>query len=288
MSNSVVAAKSGKFVEILGTKIHYIDEGQGEILLFLHGIPTSSYLWRNIIPSFNKSYRCIALDWPGMGKSEAPKQPYNIAEQVKYLSNFIQALKLNQVTLVLHGFGSIIGFEYATQQPEKVARIIFYEGYLGPIAHKKQLSLPLQHLNALLQNPETGKHSVLNSPEVINTIFNTASLKKLSKEVLQNYSAPFQSARGRELLWQYIQEAPFSDNEVTLHLISEYSKKLQKSSIPKLMIYTIPGFVTTIENVIWCRDHIPNTTVVDVGQGLHFAQEYDPKAFSKVIEDWLS
>src|SRR3990167_11121560 len=108
---------SGKFVSIKGSNMHYVDSGSGSPILFLHGIPTSSYLWRHIIPALSSQARCIAPDLIGMGQSDKPDIDYRVFDHIAYLEEFIDALELKNITLVLHGWGSVIGFDYARRHP---------------------------------------------------------------------------------------------------------------------------------------------------------------------------
>ena len=134
------------YLPVLDSNIHYIDEGSGDPMLFLHGIPTSCSLWRNIIPTLVNagSVRCIAPDLIGMGKSGKPSIEYTIFDHIRYMDAFIDALDLSNITLVLHGWGSVIGFDYAARRPDKIKGIAFFESHVRPITDWNTLSLPMQ------------------------------------------------------------------------------------------------------------------------------------------------
>jgi pimeloyl-ACP methyl ester carboxylesterase len=106
-----------KYVDVLGSKMHYIDEGSGDPILFLHGQPTSSYLWRNVIPHVTDLGRCVAPDLIGFGKSDKPDVEYRFFDHAKYVFGFIEALGLEQVTLVVHDWGAGLGLYYAREHP---------------------------------------------------------------------------------------------------------------------------------------------------------------------------
>jgi len=108
------------FVQVHGSKIHYIDEGKGEPILLLHGNPTSSYLWRNIIPHLTDNARCIAPDLIGMGKSDKPDIEYKFFDHAKYIEGFIDKMKLKDISLVIHDWGSGLGFHYAMRNEDKI------------------------------------------------------------------------------------------------------------------------------------------------------------------------
>ena len=114
-----------QFVDILQSKMAYIEQGQGDPILFIHGVPTSSYLWRNVIPHVATVGRCIAPDLIGFGQSGKPDIDYSIQDHLAYLTAFIDALDLRNITLVLHGWGSLFGFAYAMQHPKRIKALAF-------------------------------------------------------------------------------------------------------------------------------------------------------------------
>ena len=123
-----------KFIEVLGSKMHCIDEGQGDPILFLHGNPTSSYLWRNVIPHLISQGRCIAPDLIGMGKSDKPSLSYTFQDHYRYLSSFLEKLELDNLVLVVHDWGSGLGFHFAANHPDKIRGIAFMESILRPVS----------------------------------------------------------------------------------------------------------------------------------------------------------
>lgn len=278
-----------KYQSIFNHNIHYLDAGQGEPILFLHGIPASSYLWRNIISPMSDYAHCIAPDLIGTGKSDKPNNiSYKISDHFKYIEAFIKELDLKNITLVLHGLGSIIGFNYAMKYPGNIKGIAFYESYIGEIESLKKDSLPFQHINVLLKDAKKAYDLIMNDAFLIKKIFDTASLRKLTKHELQIYSKPFRNTEDRKILWQYFQEALFGhEPKEVAQTITHYTEWLLHTKFPKLMLYSVPGFITTIKNVQWCKSHLQNLTVADIGEGLHFVQEYNPTGFSAALKNWF-
>src|SRR5215472_13129019 len=115
------------YLEVEGSKLHYIESGNGDPILFLHGNPTSAYLWRNIIPFVAPLGRCIALDLIGMGQSDKPDIDYRFFDHVQYVEGFIQAFGLQHITLVLHDWGSALGFYYASRNEANIKGLAFLE-----------------------------------------------------------------------------------------------------------------------------------------------------------------
>lgn len=117
------------FIDVHGAKMHYLESGAGRPILFLHGIPTSSYLWRNVIPQLSSLGRCIAPDLIGFGQSARPNIPYTVFDHIKYIEGFIEALNLKRITLVMHGWGSVIGLDYAMRHEKNCRGLVFYEAF---------------------------------------------------------------------------------------------------------------------------------------------------------------
>lgn len=277
-----------KYIEVLGSKLHYIDEGQGDPILFLHGIPTSSYLWRNVIPTLSPHARCIAPDLIGMGKSDVPNIEYRVFDHIHYIEEFITTLDLKNITLMVHGWGSVIGLDIAMRYPERFKGIAFLESHIRPVTDWSMVSLPVQELSVVLSAPDGGYDVIMNSNYFVNKVLPGGVLRKLTEEEMEHYRAPFLRPNACKPLWQYLQDLPLGDGpEDVVDLISGYSKKLQLSNLPKLMMYAVPGYITTISTVEWARDSLPNLKMVDVGDALHYAQETNPVRIATELKQWL-
>jgi len=278
-----------KFIDVLGSKIHYIDEGTGDVLLFVHGMPTSSYLWRNVIPWVCERNRCIALDLIGMGQSDKPDIPYRVFDFIRYFEGFVEALNLKNITLVLHGYGSIIGFEYAKRHENNLKSLVFFESYIRHEMELKMAALPMQHLIHMMQSDDLNADKIINTNYFIDSIMPIGMMRKLTAKETDHYRSPFAQPEHRQLFWQYLQDLPIgklAPNDV-VELITSYSKWLAESPLSKLMFYAIPGFNTTIDTINWARNHFKNLKLVDIGESLHFFQETHPDIIGQQIADWL-
>ena len=275
------------FISVKGSQIHYIDIGSGDPIVFLHTVPTSSYTWRHIISAISPKARCIAPDLIGMGQSDKPDIEYRVFDHIAYIEAFIDALKLKNITLVLHGWGSVIGFDYARRHEKNIKGNAFYESHLQPVTDWSQLSLPVQQLATLLNRPGASYRSVVKQNYFIEKLLPRSVIRPLTEEEMEHYRAPFQTPESRKPLWQYVNDLPLGKGPTdVVKLIEEYSKWLQKTKIPKLLLYAIPGFMTTIENVVWARDHFPNTEIAALDDALHLAQESVPEQFSEALLKW--
>jgi len=292
LSNSFISAEfpfESKYVEIDGSKIHYIDEGNGDPIVFLHGMMTCNYLWRNIIPTLKPLARCIAPDYIGMGKSDKPDLDYVLADHINYIDKFINKLGLKNITLVMHAWGSVIGTHYAAKNPDKIKGLVFIEGILKPIDDVSMLSLPAQELIKLLDSPDKGYKAVIEENFLLEKVLPAIELRRFSDKEMAYYREPFKDPKSRKPLLQYIKDLPLPNGpKETRELVSRNSEFLQKSPLPKLLLYAIPGFLLTIPTVAWAKKHIPNLAVADVGESFHYPEETNPAAVREAIRDWYN
>lgn len=275
------------YVDIYGAKMHYIEQGTGDPILFLHGVPASCYVWRNIIPHIASLGRCIAPDLMGMGKSERPDIEYSIFDHIKYIDKFIETLNLKRVTIVMHGWGSLIGFDWAVRNANNCKGLVFYEAYLRPFQHE-DISLPLQEQVRTLEEQAEIDKLMENGTYYIDKVLPQEMLRPLTTEEMSHYREPFAKNGANNVLRQYLKELPRIDrNNKVDQLIATYSEKLQKLNLPKLMLYSVPGFLTTMATAIWAKEHLPNLELVDIGEELHYAQESNPTLMGEAISIWL-
>lgn len=278
------------YVTVHNAQMHYRDIGNGNTtLVFLHGMPTSSHVWRHVMVDLAASgLRCVAPDLIGMGKSDKPDIDYRVFEHIDYIEHFIEALQLENVILVMHGWGSVIGFEYAHRHPNSVKGLVFYEAHIRPVVEWKMLSLPVQQFAALLSRPGASYRAVVKQNYLVNKLLPKGMMHTMSEAEMDAYREPFPDEASRKPLWQYIQDLPLGKGpDDVVALIDTYSQWLQKTDIPKLMIYAIPGFVTTVETVAWAREKLHNLKLVGIDDALHFAQESMPDIFADAVRNWL-
>ena len=144
------------YADVLGSRMYYVDEGEGKPVLFLHGNPTSSYLWRNVIPHVTGVGRCIAPDLIGMGRSDKPDLDYRFVDHARYLDAFIEALELEDVTLVVHDWGSGLGFHYAHRNEGNVRGLAFMEAILAPVPSWDAFPDGAREMFRAFRTPEVG------------------------------------------------------------------------------------------------------------------------------------
>lgn len=277
-----------KFVEINGNKIHYIDEGQGDPILFLHGNPTSNYLWRNVIPHLSSKGRCIAPDLIGMGKSDKPKIKYTFEDHYDYIEKFIEKLGLKNVTLVIHDWGSGLGFHYANTHRDNIKGIAFMEAMLKPMTWSdmpKGMELPFR----MLRTPFVGWLMVSVGNMFIKKMLPDMIVRKLTKEEFDYYKKPYPSIASRKPVRVWPMEIPIDKKPKRVYdKLFAYGQWLKESEVPKLCLHVQPGAIIREGYVQYIKDNIPNTKIVDLGQGLHFIQEDHPHRIGQEIANWYA
>lgn len=275
-----------KFVNVDGSQMHYIEQGEGDPILFVHGMAANNYIWRNIIPALAPYGRCIAVDMIGMGKSDKPNIPYRIFDYIHYLESFINALNLRNITLVLHGWGGVAAFDYARRHEKNIKAIAFVETHIRLLTNK-MLTMPAQELFLMLKHPEYGYKAIVEDNYALTKVLPAIILRKLSPVEIAHYVDHFPTPESRKLIWQYVQDLPLEDGPADVkELIIQYSNWLQQTKLPKLYLYSIPGFITPMSNVDWAVKHLSNLKVKDLGEAYHCPQETNPAVFNEALAGW--
>lgn len=283
------------YVDVHGSQIHYVDEGSGDPILFLHGNPTSSYLWRNIIPYVQDHGRCIAMDLIGMGKSDKPDIEYDFFDHVRYVEGFIETLGLRNITLVIHDWGSALGFHYAMRNESNVKALAFMEALLMPIPSWDNFPTDFERLKRLkklfqdFRTPDVGWDMIVNQNVFIEQFLPSAVVRKLTEAEMDHYRAPYTDPPTRKPVWRWPNEIPIAGEPANVAAAVEvYNTKLQQSDLPKLLFAATPGGLITAEAVAWCQQNLKNLKVIDIGPGIHFVQEDNPHLIGSELSQWYT
>jgi haloalkane dehalogenase len=275
------------YVEVLGSRMHYIDEGSGDPILFIHGNPTSSYLWRNIIPHVEPYGRVIAVDLIGMGKSDKPDIGYRFVDHSRYLEAFIEKLDLKNITLVVHDWGSALGFNYATHNEDNVKGIAFMEAILMPLTWD---GFPenVKKIFQTIRTPEIGYNLIVNGNFFVENLLPNAIVRNLTDEEMNQYREPFKTVESRKPTWVWPNEIPIDGKPVDVYnIVTDYNQWLQETQMPKLLFYAKPGGLTNESTVNWSKANLKNLQTIDLGQGIHYLQEDHPKAIGEALANWI-
>jgi haloalkane dehalogenase len=274
-----------KRLAVLDTEMSYVDTGKGDPIVFLHGNPTSSYLWRNIIPYLSNHGRCLAPDLVGMGQSgKSPTKSYRFVDHARYLDAWFEALNLtSNVTLVIHDWGSALGFHRATRFPKQIQAIAYMEALVSPRRWED-----FGEVGGLFRalRSEKGEQMVLDENFFVEGILPRSILRKLSDQEMAAYRAPFSTRDSRlpTLVWPRQIPIEGEPADVTA-IIENYGKAMSQSSLPKLLIVGDPGAIIRGSSLEFCRTW-PNQTEITV-KGVHFLQEDSPHEIGKALQTFL-
>jgi haloalkane dehalogenase len=280
-----------KYLTVRGSRMHYVDEGRGEPVIFIHGNPTSSYLWRNIIPYVTDRHRAIAIDLIGMGKSDKPDIGYTFREHYDFVETFIEQQGLRNVTLVVHDWGATLGFWYASRHPDRVKAIAFMEGVLPPAFPQPSYEAMGEDMGGLfrtLKDPVKGREMVIDNNGFVEQLLPAFTNRPLGDAEMAAYRAPYTQPANRKptLVWPL--EIPVGgqppDTTATLQAIDAF---MAATELPILLLYASPGAVVSPAAVPWYEGKIKNLESVYIGTGLHFLQEDQPEAIGRALKEWL-
>ncbi len=281
-----------KAVEVLGSKMTYLQLGEaGEPVVFVHGNPTSSYLWRNVMPYVSGDARAIAVDLIGMGGSGKPDIAYTFADHYRYFEAFMAALDLGTVTLVGHDWGAAIVWEYARRNPGKVRRLAFMEGVLPPTFPRptfESMGEEMGNMFRAFKDPVQGPKLVIEDNMFVEQVLPAFVNRDLGEQAMTAYRAPFTNPEDRAPVLAWPREVPIAgEPETTLRTLTDIEAFMAETQMPVLLAYASPGVLIPPQATAWYTQQIANIETAFVGQGLHFIQEDQPEAVGRAIADWL-
>ena len=275
------------YIDVHGSRIHYVDEGVGSPILFLHGNPTSSYIWRNIIPHVTPLARCVAPDLIGMGKSDKPDIEYRFFDHVKFVEGFIDEMGLKNVTLVLHDWGSALGFHYAMCHECNVRALAFMEAILLPVPSWEMFHPDHRAIFQSFRTPEVGWDMIVNQNIFIEQILPEATIRKLGEKEMNYYREPFTEPRSRKPVWRWPNELPIEGEPAdVIEVVKSYNRWLQQTDLPKLLFFGTPGVLITAPVLDWCKQNLSRLKTIDVGPGLHYLPEDNPHLIGSELANW--
>jgi haloalkane dehalogenase len=224
-----------------------------------------------------------------MRKSDKPDIEYRFFEHVKYVEGFIEKMELENMILVIHDWGSALGFHYAMRHESNVKGIAFMEAILMPVPSWEMFPADFQEVFKAFRTPEVGWDMIVNKNMFIEQILPGAVVRKLSEEEMNHYREPFKDPANRKPVWRWPNEIPIEGEPAdVVEVVETYNQKLQQSALPKLLFYATPGGITSAPVVEWCRQNLKNLKTVDIGQGIHFLQEDNPHLIGSELANWYT
>ena len=277
--------------EVQGHQMAYVEMGEGDPILFLHGNPTSSYLWRNVMPHCRDLGRCLAPDLIGMGDSDklddSGPGSYRFIEHREYLDGFLEAVgATDRVTFVIHDWGSALGFDWAHRHPDAIRGIVYMEAIVRPLTWD---SWPDQarELFQGFRSP-AGEEMVLDKNVFVEAVLPGSILRSLTDEEMAEYRRPFAEAgEGRRPTLTWPREIPIDGEPADVHdIVAAYADWLASSEVPKLLVHAEPGAILQGPQLEFCRT-FPNQTEITV-PGIHFVQEDSPDEIGQAVAKFVS
>lgn len=280
-----------KTVDVLGSRMAYHERGEGKPVLFLHGNPTSSYLWRDVIPKLEGLGRLIAPDLIGMGDSAKLPNPgpdtYRFATHRKYLTAFIEAVlgPSEPVVLVVHDWGSALGFDWANRHRDRIRGIAYMEAIVRPIASWDEWSPSATPIFQGFRS-DKGEAMILDRNVFVERVLPGSVLRKLSEAEMTEYRRPYLEREDRWPTLTWPRQIPISGEPAdVVQIAAEYSRWMVESDIPKLFVDAEPGAILIGATREFCRTW-KNQTEVTV-PGSHFIQEDSGPAIGRAVADWM-
>ena len=280
---------SKQYKTVQGKQMAYHEVGEGDPVVFLHGNPTSSYLWRNIIPHVADRARCIAPDLIGQGDSDklddVSEGTYRFVDHREYLDGLLDQLDLgDHITFVIHDWGSALGFDWANRHRDRVAGIAYMEGIVTPIEWAN-FDEGGRRVFQGFRSP-AGEEMVIEKNIFVERVLPSAVLRGLSEEEMVVYREPFLDPQHRRPTLTWPRQIPIEgEPEDVVAIVNDYAEWLKSSDLPKLFVNADPGSILTGPQRDFCRTW-PNQTEVTVS-GSHFVQEDSPNEIGQAIAEWL-
>ncbi|WP_425063581.1 haloalkane dehalogenase [Pyruvatibacter mobilis] len=290
MTEISTAEHPKKTVTVKGKTMSYVEMGEGDPIVFLHGNPTSSYLWRNIMPHLKGLGRCIAPDLIGMGDSEKLDNPgpdsYTFAQHREYLDGVLDALGVTgNVVLVIHDWGSALGFDWANRHRDAVQGIVYMEGIVKPMTWDEWPDAATAVFQGF-RSP-AGEEMVLEKNVFVETVLPGSIIRGLTEDEMTVYRRPFaKKGEDRRPTLTWPRQIPIEgDPADVVKIVEDYGNWLSQADLPKLFVNAEPGAILTGAMRDFCRSW-PNQTEVTV-KGSHFIQEDSPHEIGMAAADFV-
>ena len=274
---------------VLDSFLAYRELGAGPPIVFLHGNPTTSYVWRNVLPALAAKGRCLAPDLIGMGDSGKPESPYRLADQARYLDAWFAALDLRDVVLVGLDWGGVLAIDWARRHPDRVRGLVVFETILRPLTFSEMPPRGAELFRAL-RTPGVGEQMVLERNEFLGRSIENGVKHGLAEPDRAVYYAPYPDAASRRPMLQWTRELPIDGEPAdVLAVVADNGDWLARTpDVPKLLLtFEKNGLSSSPVVVEWARRTVPNLEVVALGPAGHHAPEDAPEAIAGAIATWL-
>ncbi|GAT67864.1 haloalkane dehalogenase [Planomonospora sphaerica] len=275
-------------VEVLDSHLAYTETGEGEAVVFLHGNPTSSHIWRNVVPHVADRARCLAPDLIGMGSSGKPDIAYRFADHARYLDAWFDALRLDRAVLVGYDWGGSLALDLAARHPGRVRGVALLEAFVRPMTWAEYPAQAVPLFQAL-RTPGEGERMALEENWFIETALR-ATNPGISDADLAVYRTPYPDPASRRPLLQWPREIPLDGEpaDVRDRFLAYGGWMADTPDVPKLLLTVEPGSLISPEIVAWCRANVAGLEVEGIGPAGHHAPEDRPDEIGRAVARWLA
>ena len=295
ISPAMTLEKKTKLID--GVAMRYYEQGKGKPIVFMHGIPSSSYLWRNVMPDVGLIGHALAFDLVGYGESELPKDGnYSLASQYNYNKKFIDSMHLDKITLVVNDLGSLYGLKYAIANPDKIESIIFIEAAFMPTKEfYEQLPLKFKIMFSMMKSNFIADKMIVDYNLLPEMTLNMGIDRELSKEELAIYLQPYKNIEYRKVIRNGPGPATFPSYGIS-EKKGDFADELNKiatglielnEKVPFLLFTANPGFITQEGAIEYAKKNFKNLSIVNLGYGYHFLAEDHSTSIAKYIMKWV-
>ncbi|NUQ27224.1 MAG: haloalkane dehalogenase [Acidobacteriaceae bacterium] len=276
-------------VEVLDSTMAYREAGTpgAPVALFLHGNPTSSYIWRNIIPLVAPVAHCIAPDLIGFGQSGKPAIEYRFADHARYLDAFLERMNITSAYLVAQDWGTALAFHLAARKPELVRGLAFME-FIRPMPTWNDFHPDQIDTFKRFRTPGVGEEMILEHNVFIERVLPAATMRKFTEEEMEVYRAPFPTPESRRPTWRFPNELPIAGTPSDVYAtLEEAHRALAASTYPKLLFVGNPGALVSPAFAQDFAKNLKNCEVVQLRSGLHYLQEDHPDVIGANVKEWI-
>jgi haloalkane dehalogenase len=277
-------------VPVLNSTMAYREAGSADspTVLFLHGNPTSSYIWRNIIPPVAPVAHCIAPDLIGFGQSGKPDIEYRFFDHVCYLDAFLEKLDITSAYVVAHDWGTGLAFHLAARRPEFIRALAFME-FIRPMPTWNDFHADQIETFKKFRTQGVGERMILDENFFVERVLPAATVRKLTDEEMAVYRAPFSTPESRRPTWRFPNDLPIAGEPADVYAVIEKAHRaLAQSSYPKLLFVGEPGALVSPAFAERFASGLKNCKVIHVGPGLHYLPEDHPEEIGSAVHDWLT
>lgn len=274
---------------VLDSTMSFIADGSGPLVMLLHGNPTSSHLWRNVIPNLARlGYRVIAVDLIGMGLSGPSRRGYRLVDHLAYLEAFVDTLDAPELVLVGHDWGGVMALALARSRRKSVRGVAVLEAHLHPIASWSDMSEADREMFSQLRAPGSGEQAIIGENFFVEVVLPSGIVRRLGATEHDGYRAPFIDAESRAPILQWVREIPIGGEPADVaQIIVRNQDVLQDADLPTLLLHGAPGALVGEAEVQWCATYGRAMTLAAIGEGTHFLPEDRPSEIVEALAVWL-